>query len=307
MLLNEAIKIKIKKIWRKVDDENHLRLAKEILPDDIAINVYSYKNDKSKWHKLNLYTPKNLQNKKLPLIIDIHGGGWLSGDKDLNSNFCCTLAQYGYKVASMSYHLCTHVNLARQIQDVYASIHYLINNADLFNIDINKVYLTGDSSGGMLALYIDTINKNKYLQDIVKVQPFNISFKAIAVNHAVPFTKELNFIDGHPFVLKLAQNALYSILTRGKHTKLYKNFSIEDYINNASFPPLFVISSAGDTAFLYQTKKLCILLKEKGFYYESLISDNIDLKHVYNVSFPNTIDGKKTNKEIIKFFKKFSE
>ena len=43
--------------------------------------------------------PNNIsENDKLPVIIDIHGGGWMYGDKGLNENYCRALADRGYVV-----------------------------------------------------------------------------------------------------------------------------------------------------------------------------------------------------------------
>ena len=48
-----------------------------------AIKDLEYIGDGSKWHLMDVYRPKGTENEKLPVIIDIHGGGWMYGDKDL--------------------------------------------------------------------------------------------------------------------------------------------------------------------------------------------------------------------------------
>ena len=65
-----------------------------------AIKDLDYFGDGSKWHLMDVYRPKGTENEKLPVIIDIHGGGWMYGDKDLNAPYCEALAKRGFVVVS---------------------------------------------------------------------------------------------------------------------------------------------------------------------------------------------------------------
>ncbi|UKI14322.1 MAG: hypothetical protein L6V85_09755 [Clostridiales bacterium] len=50
--------------------------------------------------------PRVRKTKKLPVIIDIHGGGWMYGDKDLNAPYCEALAKRGFVVVSFFRTVC---------------------------------------------------------------------------------------------------------------------------------------------------------------------------------------------------------
>lgn len=65
-----------------------------------AIKDLDYFGDGSKWHLMDVYRPNGTENEKLPVIIDIHGGGWMYGDKDLNEPYCEALAKRGFVVVS---------------------------------------------------------------------------------------------------------------------------------------------------------------------------------------------------------------
>lgn len=78
--------------------------AGQTLPKGVDVEEYVYIDDGDNMHKLNVYRPSNIKN-TLPLIIDIHGGAWVYGDKELNKGMCMYYASLGYCVAGMSYRL----------------------------------------------------------------------------------------------------------------------------------------------------------------------------------------------------------
>lgn len=83
-------------------------------------------------------------------MVDIHGGGWMYGDRQLNRNYCMYLASRGYAVMGMSYRLVPEVTVAGQVQDVFASLHWLAEHSTEYGFDLSRVLLTGDSAGGHL-------------------------------------------------------------------------------------------------------------------------------------------------------------
>ena len=84
-----------------------------------AIKDLDYFGDGSKWHLMDVYRPKGTENEKLPVIIDIHGGGWMYGDKDLNAPYCEALAKRGFVVVSFSYSLFPSVTLPVPVQEIF--------------------------------------------------------------------------------------------------------------------------------------------------------------------------------------------
>ena len=53
---------------------------------------------------LDVYRPKDAAG-KLPVIVSVHGGGWVYGDKELYQHYTMNLAQRGFAVVNFSYHL----------------------------------------------------------------------------------------------------------------------------------------------------------------------------------------------------------
>lgn len=53
----------------------------------------------SKWQKLDVYRPKDAMG-KLPVIVSVHGGGWVYGDKERYQFYCMDLAERGFAVVN---------------------------------------------------------------------------------------------------------------------------------------------------------------------------------------------------------------
>ena len=62
------------------------------------------------------------ENRKYPVIVSVHGGGWFYGDKELYSHYCCLLAEHGYVVVNFNYRLSPQNKYPAAIEDVAYSV-----------------------------------------------------------------------------------------------------------------------------------------------------------------------------------------
>jgi acetyl esterase/lipase len=104
---------------------------------------------------LDLYRPDGETPK--PLILFIHGGGWVGGNTRHSGaleNFPLALAQLaseGFVVASVEYRLSSEAPFPAALQDVRTALRYLKDNSGKYRIDPHKVAVWGGSAGGQLA------------------------------------------------------------------------------------------------------------------------------------------------------------
>ncbi len=105
--------------------------------------------------KMNMYFPKNT-TEPTPLVIYIHGGGWIKGDKTsrVGMTDVPALLEAGFTVASLNYRLGPEYQFPVMLQDVKCAIRSFRANADQYNIDPNKIGLWGESAGGHLSSMI---------------------------------------------------------------------------------------------------------------------------------------------------------
>lgn len=100
---------------------------------------------------LDLYLPDS--GEKLPLLVLIHGGGFVFGDSQTRQVqwMYRYFRQHGYVCASVNYRLAQEAPWPAAIADVKAAIRYLRANADGYGIDAGRIAVWGESAGGYLA------------------------------------------------------------------------------------------------------------------------------------------------------------
>ncbi len=89
-----------------------------------------------------------------PAIVQLHGGGWIKGEKEPASNH--TLAQHGFFTVSINYRLSPAHIFPAHIHDCKAAVRWLRANAERYKIDPNRIGVWGGSAGGHLAALLGT-------------------------------------------------------------------------------------------------------------------------------------------------------
>ena len=120
---------------------------------------------------------------KIPVIVVVHGGGWVYGDKDLYQYYACTLAERGFAVVCYSYSLAPEYTFPASFVDTNNVISWMYDNADKYGLDMDKVCLAGDSAGAhMTGIYTAICTDEKYASEIGIKVPNNFKPKAIFMN-----------------------------------------------------------------------------------------------------------------------------
>jgi len=104
----------------------------------------------SKTQKLDLYLP-NEGSGPFPLIIEIHGGGFVMGSKSESITPMLAGLKRGYALASINYRLSGEAIWPAQIHDVKAAIMFLRTNAAAYQLDPARFATWGGSAGGGLS------------------------------------------------------------------------------------------------------------------------------------------------------------
>ncbi len=103
--------------------------------------------------KYDLFVPKG--DGPFPLVVWVHGGGWVGGSKD-GGGPGLFLLDHGYAVASINYRYSTHSVFPAQIQDCKAAIVHLRANAKKHSLNPKKFGAWGASAGGHLVALLGT-------------------------------------------------------------------------------------------------------------------------------------------------------
>ena len=129
-------------------------------PTDVeAIENVSY-GSCDKWHLLDLYRPKDTEG-KLPVLLNIHGGAWVYGDKKVYAPYCMYLATQGFAVVNASYRLAPKHTFPAPLEDVGAMVEWVVDHAEEYGLDVSNLFFVGDSAGAHLATAYTAIQLNE--------------------------------------------------------------------------------------------------------------------------------------------------
>ncbi|MGA7732268.1 MAG: alpha/beta hydrolase [Chloroflexia bacterium] len=101
--------------------------------------------------KMDVYPPTVKGNGPVPVVMYVHGGGWVSGDKREIGLGAADLNALGFLVVSVNYRLAPEHKWPAQIEDVKCAVRYLRANAATYNLDPDRIGVWGSSAGGHLA------------------------------------------------------------------------------------------------------------------------------------------------------------
>ena len=129
----------------EADDLKAVRTARNTwasLPDGVEAEMLS--------PTMRLYRPKG--GRDLPLLIYLHGGGWVIGSLASCSAFCGAVAAKGCAVLALDYPLAPEHPFPAALNAVCAAFRAAVSDSAHFGADPARVSIGGDSSGGNLAL-----------------------------------------------------------------------------------------------------------------------------------------------------------
>ncbi|MFP3043837.1 alpha/beta hydrolase [Treponema primitia] len=287
--------------WKKTKREDDRRIATLTPTAGVAEDIdIPYRDDGNPLHLLDVYYPEGSPG-LLPTIIDIHGGGWMYGDKELNKYYCLYLASQGFAVLNMSYRLLPETDLKGQVQDIFDSLHWLERNGEQHHCDTKRVFLTGDSAGGHLAGLTACIQLSGELQNLYGVAPASFAISAMAINHGVCDPAD-HGITGYQFTNREMDRMFFG--RNPTQSPLYTKANFQDTAKGLSLPPILLVSSEADD---YHSRSLALKAHLDGIGASSQVlfwtkAQGEKLGHVFNILYPHWPESVETNKAISTFF-----
>lgn len=100
------------------------------------------------WNLLDVYCPED--QKCHPVIINVHGGGFVYGSKEIYKRYCMDLARRGFTVININYRLAPRWKFPTPMEDIHAVMQWLERQSRWFHADVSKICMVGDSAGAQL-------------------------------------------------------------------------------------------------------------------------------------------------------------
>lgn len=253
-------------------------------------------------NKLDIYYPRNV-NKKMPVIMWIHGGGYIANSKETVKNYMMTLANEGFVVVNIDYALAPKYKYPSQITQCNEALKYVWDNIEKFNGDRRNIFIGGDSAGAQMASQLGAIISNESLAKKMNLKP---SISNDVLRGVILFCGlyDMDTIRATKFP---GIKTYMQCLTGVKDFEHYKRIDELSTVKNitSNYPNTFI--SVGDVdPFLNQGKELEASLKDMRVKVTSKFFENRDLWHEYQFKF-SLLEAQETFKSVIEFLKENSK
>lgn len=174
---------------------------------------------------IRILKPNNIQKEedttRYPLLVHVQGSAWMKQNMNDHVVDFKEIVQAGYMVAIIQYRDSSIVKIPGQVEDVKDAVKYLALHHEELGFDINRLYLSGDSSGGHTALMCwatwptESLPPIRAFMDFYGVVEFSeFLTQTSAVDHSGPNSPEGMALGGamdDPNMAEIAKKA--SILT----------------------------------------------------------------------------------------------
>lgn len=252
------------------------------------------------WNVLDVYRPKGKEG-MLPVIVSVHGGGWVYGNKELYRFYGMALAQQGFGVVNFTYRLAPEHKFPAQMEDINLVMEWILENGERYGLDVEHIFFVGDSAGAHLAgLYTCVCTNPAYASGYAFRVPAQFVPKAVALNCGVyipvPSGEKEKLV--HDQVNDLPK----ALMPEGCTEKEAEFIDVTRHITSA-FPPVFLMTATEDFC---KPQAFCMeeVLKGCGVPYSFKIygSEENPLHHVFHVDMHSST-GRECNEEECAFFR----
>jgi acetyl esterase/lipase len=256
-----------------------------------------YLGDGRAEHLLDVYAPT--QNRTpMPVIVEIHGGGYIACSKEINAQHGQYLASKGFRVVNMNYTLCPEGDIGLILNEIVSVLEWIEAHSAEYGFDTSRVFLTGDSAGGHFVLLAAAMFTTGRSADFFHVRkpPFPVAGYAASC-------PEGSF-DWRLLPNNLSARLLYFILRKYTFDKAYVRHSSYEYYMTGDYPRVWFCTSPTDSLLYTHTRQMHAFMTKRGIRHEyrEYASSQRRLDHVFNVLHPEYPESIQANDDMIRYF-----
>ncbi|HPD02084.1 MAG: alpha/beta hydrolase [Christensenellales bacterium] len=209
---------------------------------------------------------KRPESGKFPVLLNIHGGGWIVGDKKYRRGFSLQFADAGIAVVNINYGLGPKYRYPFYVQNIYAALKWIEEAAGVYGFDLDNLFISGDSAGAHLSAVTLVSLKNADMRQKFKVEASPLYFKS-ALLYCGPYD-----FDEPWFQFPLLRTMTLD-MTGIKNVSELKNYEYYSVMNpipyiTSEFPRTMVITGKQDFITKNHNVKLINKLIEQGVEYK---------------------------------------
>lgn len=240
---------------------------------------------------LDVYMPRE-RGARLPVIVSVHGGGWVYGDKEVYRYYCMDLSRRGFAVINFTYRLAPDFKHPAPVEDTALVFGWLLRSAEKYGFDTDNIFAVGDSAGAhILGLFACVLTDPEYGQRYAFSAPAELKLRGLGLNCGIYSVSETSLV-----------GTLREYIPEGASVDIMRELTIPDHITKA-FPPCFIMTSHDD--FLRdEPEALMKALESKGvrYSYRKYGDSEHRLYHVFHCNI-RTAEAAIANDEECGFFR----
>lgn len=233
---------------------NSISVERDIVYDDALPDVCT----------LDIYCPPLKGREKYPVLVDVHGGGWITGDKHWRRGLNRAFADMGLCVISPNYGLSPRFKYPECVKHLFACFKWICDHAEERRLDLDNVLITGDSAGGQLACLVLAIQNNAEVKARIGAVDSPLRFKGGML--------VCGAYDPDSMAKNILSNKLFLEMTGygRKHLREFKDYDLMNPVNfvDKDFPADVMVAYGRFDAFVGGNEKILFKrLNELGIPY----------------------------------------
>ncbi len=267
---------------------------------EIPEDVYYIKNLRygghRKYHTLDICWPVDYsseEEKKFPVIVSVHGGGYVYGSKEVYRFYAARLAKKGFIVVNFNYRLAPKYRFPAPLEDLQLVMRWIMMHETDYPFDLRNVFLVGDSAGAQIASQYGVIYANRDYRKIMGLRKPKLTIRGLGLCCGMYDLRKT-------FEKNMGRGIIRDYLT-GNPAQFGEMLDVLAYVN-ADYPPAYIFTSGGD--FLrYDAEPMAKLLERRGAKAEYKTYGTDETGHVFHVDMRNEF-ADEANTDMTEFFKK---
>ncbi len=232
-------------------------------------------------------------------MLYIHGGGFVAGGKQYREGVSRWFAGEGFCVFNVDYGLCPQYRFPAPLEHLVYALNFIVENAQKYNVNADKVVIAGDSAGGYYASMLATLTCNLTARKLVKTTP-KASVGALLLNCGL-YDVEMALKNK-----KTIGEKIFTEFTGMDNFDEYEFKELCSPINllSANFPPTFMIYSKHDLFCGGQAERMITKMHEQGIYAEVYASTTLIDNHIFSLAW-RTPQAKRANLACLDFVSRY--
>lgn len=218
----------------------------------------------------------NKSGEKKPIVLYIHGGGFIKGDKKHRVTVSEYYANEDCFVFSINYRLPPEVDIFGQIDDCVSALNFIKTLAESYNIDLENIFITGDSSGSCQTTFLAAIKYDDELRLKLGCREVEVDIKGLMLMSGIydveALVKHIKLFGVIPQAAEMILNfKLKSDLSNLNEYEFYDCMSPSKFVNS-KWCPVFISWAEDD-----------IFCKGQGETMSNALKSHIDDVSTYSV------------------------